>query len=148
MSTREMQALLAAVRGAGPGFEPMERVPTNNLLEKTGDPPYNIVDFTMEKRKMTLANSHTAGKRSERLEARITPMQKSLFKKAAELEGRTLSDFIVQAASEAALRTVQAYQAIRLTAEEQEAFVETLLDPPAPGSRLREAASRYKKTME
>ena len=85
--------------------------------------------------------------RSERLEARITQAQKTLFKKAAELQGRTLSDFIVQAASEAAIRVVQEHQVITLTAQEQEVFVEALLYPPAPGPRLRSAARRYHKIM-
>lgn len=96
---------------------------------------------------MPLINSQTGKERTERLEARITQAQKALLKQAAELEGRTLSDFIVQAASDAALRTVQAYQVISLTAQEQKVFVEALLNPPAPGPRLRSAARRYRKLM-
>jgi len=85
--------------------------------------------------------------RSERLEARITQAQKALFKKAAGLQGRTLSDFIVQAASEAATRVVQEHQVIDLAAREQTALIEALLHPPEPGSRLRSAARRYRKIM-
>jgi len=86
--------------------------------------------------------------RSERLEARVTPGQKTLLRQAAELQGRTLSEFIVQAASEAATRVVQQHQIIDLTAEEQAVFVEALLNPPKPGPRLRAAARRYRKAME
>jgi uncharacterized protein (DUF1778 family) len=96
---------------------------------------------------MPSTNSQAGQERTERLEARITQAQKALFKQAAELEGRTLSDFIVQAASEAAIRTVQAHQVIALTAQEQKVFVEALLNPPAPGPRLRSAARRYRKIM-
>jgi uncharacterized protein (DUF1778 family) len=96
---------------------------------------------------MPSTNSQAGRERTERLEARITQAQKALFKQAAELEGRTLSDFIVQAASEAAIRTVQAHQVIALTAQEQKVFVEALLNPPAPGPRLRSAARRYRKMM-
>lgn len=96
---------------------------------------------------MPVTNSQTGQERTERLEARITQAQKALFKQAAALEGRTLSDFIVQAASEAALRTVQAHQVISLTAQEQKVFVEALLNPPAPGPQLRSAARRYRKLM-
>jgi len=85
--------------------------------------------------------------RSERLEARITQAQKSLFKKAAELQGRTISDFIVQAASEAAIRAIQEHQVITLAAREQAVLIEALLNPPAPGSHLRSAARRYRKIM-
>lgn len=85
--------------------------------------------------------------RSERLEARITQAQKALLKKAAELQGRTISDFVVQAASEAAIRVVQEHQVIDLTAREQAVLIQALLNPPAPGPRLRFAARRYHKTM-
>ncbi len=85
--------------------------------------------------------------RSERMEARITQAQKALIKKAAELQGRTLSDFIVQAASEAAIHIVQEHQVITLTTREQAVFVKALLNPPAPGSRLRSAARRHRKLM-
>ena len=90
---------------------------------------------------------HTGKERSERLEARITRGQKALFRQAAELQGRTLSDFIVQAASEAATRVVQEHQIITLTAKEQAVFVQALLNPPKPGPRLRAAARRYRKIM-
>mgnify|MGYP000011752907 CR=1 FL=1 len=97
---------------------------------------------------MPMTNSRTGQERTERLEARITQAQKSLFKQAAALEGRTLSDFIVQAASEAALRTVQAHRVISITSQEQRVFVESLLNPPEPGPRLRAAAHRYRKLMD
>jgi len=96
---------------------------------------------------MPLANTRAGRERTERLEARITRGQKSLFRRAAKLQGRTLSDFIVQAASEAAKRVVQEHQVITLTAQEQAVFVEALLHPPAPGPRLRSAMRRYNKIM-
>ncbi|MFH0730991.1 MAG: DUF1778 domain-containing protein [Pseudomonadota bacterium] len=97
---------------------------------------------------MPSIDSQTGKERTERLEARITQAQKDLFKQAADLEGRTLSDFLIQAASDAALRTVQAHLVISLTTQEQKAFVAALLNPPAPGPRLRSAARRYRKLME
>lgn len=96
---------------------------------------------------MTIAKSQRVRERTERLEARITQVQKALFKQAAEIEGRTLSDFIVQAVTEAARRTVKAHQIIALTAKEQKVFVEALLNPPKPGSQLRSAARRYRELI-
>jgi uncharacterized protein (DUF1778 family) len=75
---------------------------------------------------MPITKSHTGRERTERLEARITQVQKALFIQAAEPEGRMLSDFIIQATTEAARRTVQAHQVISLTAQEQKVFVEAL----------------------
>ena len=88
-----------------------------------------------------------AREKSERLEARVNRNQKALFKRAAELQGTTLSDFIVQAASEAATRVVEKHQVITLTSEESAVLVKALLNPPKPGPRLRAAANRYRKVM-
>jgi uncharacterized protein (DUF1778 family) len=48
----------------------------------------------------------TSMSRSTRLEARIDTDTQSLLKRAAELQGRSLTDFVVGAAREAALSTI------------------------------------------
>jgi uncharacterized protein (DUF1778 family) len=90
----------------------------------------------------TIQSSRTA-----RLEARVTDEQKTLLQRAAALTGRSLSDFIVACAQEAAVRTIHDYELIRLTADERIAFVSTLLNPPAPSARLKKAAKAYKQKM-
>ncbi len=81
----------------------------------------------------------------ERLEARVSKEQKQLFQRAADLEGRSLSDFIIQTVQEAAHQTIERHGILRLSARDQHVFVQALLNPPAPGRRLRAAAGRYKK---
>ena len=83
----------------------------------------------------------------ERLEARLTREQKELLLQAAELEGRTLTDFVVSSAQAAALRTIQEHTLITLTKRDSEAFVEALLNPPEPEGALLAAALRYKQSM-
>ncbi|MEK7387687.1 MAG: DUF1778 domain-containing protein [candidate division NC10 bacterium] len=83
--------------------------------------------------------------RSERLEARISRAQKDLFVRAAELQGRSLTDFVVVSAQEAALQTVRTHDALRLSERDREAFVSALLAPPAPAKTLRQAAKRYRE---
>jgi|AGTN01.3.fsa_nt_gi Uncharacterized protein conserved in bacteria len=85
--------------------------------------------------------------RSERLEARISAEQKALFQRAAELQGRTLTDFIVASVQDAAVRTIDEMQVIRLSVEDSKAFAEALLNPPEPNERLRAAARRYMDVM-
>jgi uncharacterized protein (DUF1778 family) len=83
--------------------------------------------------------------RSARLEARIAPDALRVVKRAAELQGRSVSDFVVAAAQEVAHRTIKEMQIIRLSAEDQRRFVELLLKPPAlaPGmKRARKAHGR------
>ena len=94
----------------------------------------------------TPAEADTEG-RAARLEARITPRQKALLQRAASLSGRTLSEFVVASAQEAAAKVIQDHAAIRLTREEQMAFVRSLLKPPAPIARLRKAVAKYKQQM-
>jgi len=48
--------------------------------------------------------------RGERLEARITAEQKTLIQRAAELEGRSVTDYVIASVQEAARRTVEAHQ--------------------------------------
>jgi uncharacterized protein (DUF1778 family) len=70
--------------------------------------------------------------RTARLEARITPDALAVVRRAAELQGRSVSDFVVAAAQEAANRTTEETQIIRLSLEDQRAFAAAMLNPPAP----------------
>lgn len=85
--------------------------------------------------------------RGARLEARISPEQKAVLQHAAALSGRTLSEFVVVSAQEAASKIIQERETIRLSRAEQMAFVTALLDPPAPSDRLRRAAAKYRKQI-
>ena len=82
--------------------------------------------------------------RGERLEARITAEQKALIQRAADLQGRTLTDFVIASVQDAARRTIEDMEVIRLNAADSRAFAEALLAPPKPNRALREAAKRYR----
>ncbi|MEI9989453.1 MAG: DUF1778 domain-containing protein [Rhizomicrobium sp.] len=81
--------------------------------------------------------------RQERLEARISRDQKELFQRAAELQGRSLTDFVLYSVQEAAVRTIEETQLIRLSAQDSRAFAEALSNPKKPNGKLRAAAQRY-----
>ena len=74
--------------------------------------------------------------RTARLEARIAPEALAVVKRAAELQGRSVSDFVVAAAQEAAHRTIEETHLIRLSVEDQRRFVDVLLNPPEPSPAL------------
>ncbi len=86
--------------------------------------------------------------RSARLEARVTAKQKTMLQKAAALSGRTLSEFVIASAQEAAAKVIQSHETIRLDREGQIAFVTALLNPSPPGPRLRRAAAKYRRQAE
>ena len=83
--------------------------------------------------------------RAARLEARMTTDQKALLQHAAALSGRTLSEFVLASAQEAAVKVIQEHETIRLSQSEQVAFVTALLKPRAPNARLRKAAEKYRR---
>lgn len=82
-----------------------------------------------------------------RLEARISPEIKALLQKAADLEGRTLTDFVVSSVQAEAYRVIERHQTLKLSLEDSEAFVQALLNPPKPNNALKTAARRYKKVL-
>ena len=92
-------------------------------------------------------NEATDKSRGARLEARISVEQKAVLQRAATLSGRTLSEFVVASAQDAASRVIQEHETVRLSRAEQIAFVSALLKPPAANARLRQAAAAYRKQM-
>ena len=80
-----------------------------------------------------------------RLEARLPNDVHALLKRAAEIEGRTLTDFVVSAAREAACRTIETAGIIRLSVEDQRQIAKALLNPPKPAPALKKAFRRRRE---
>jgi uncharacterized protein (DUF1778 family) len=83
--------------------------------------------------------------KAERLEARLSREQKELIQHAADLAGRSLTDFVLSASQEAANKVIREYEVIGLTAKESENFVNALLNPPKPNAALKKAMQRHNK---
>ncbi len=96
---------------------------------------------------MDKAAAHTArGRvRGERLEARVTADQKSLIERAAALQGRTVTDFVLTTLQDAARQAIEAHQRIDLSVRDSEAFVEALLEPRPVNARLQDTVRRYRQ---
>ncbi len=86
-------------------------------------------------------------RRTERIEARIAPDALRIVKRAADLQGRSVSDFVVAAAQEVAHRTIDEAQVIRLSVEDQQRFVELLLKPPALAPALKRARKAHARLI-
>ena len=80
-----------------------------------------------------------------RLEARLPHAVMSRLKRAAEIRGRTLTDFVVAAADEAACRAIEETEIIRFSIEGQSQIAAAILNPPAPTRALKKAAKRYRE---
>jgi uncharacterized protein (DUF1778 family) len=86
--------------------------------------------------------------KKERLEARTTLPVKKLIQQAAVLEGRSVSDFVVDHAQEAARGVLERHNNISLSVSDSVRFVEALMNPPAPNERLQRAAKRHKELIK
>lgn len=105
-------------------------------LEMTGNLPY-----------IPLMTTQAAPTRTARLEARLPEDVHALLKRAAELQGRSLTDFVVASAHEAAVRTIEADAILRLSAADQLRFAEAVLAEAAPveSPDVKDALKRARK---
>lgn len=86
--------------------------------------------------------------RSARLDARLPPDVHAAIKRAATLQGRSVTDFVIAAAHEAATRTIADTDIIRLALEDQRRFIGALLNPPKPSAALRRAFKRHRELVQ
>ncbi|MGE0387602.1 MAG: DUF1778 domain-containing protein [Gammaproteobacteria bacterium] len=82
--------------------------------------------------------------RTARIEARIAPDALAIVKRAAELQGRSVSEFVVESALSAAQKVIEESQIIRLAIEDQVAIAEALLNPPPLTAAMKRAIKRHR----
>lgn len=71
----------------------------------------------------------------------------AMLKRAAELQGRTMTDFVIAAVQEAAQRAIEQAEVVRLSLADQQSFADALLSPPAPAPALQRAFARREKLL-
>src|SRR3984893_16162904 len=86
--------------------------------------------------------------RSTRLEARISPAALAVVKRAAEIQGRSVSDFVIVAAQEAAQKTIAQTQIISLSLDDQRALAQAIINPPKPTPALRRAKRAHRRLLK
>lgn len=87
-------------------------------------------------------------KKTARLEARLTPDVFALLQRAARLQGRSVSEFVVDAAQRAAEETVERRSLIELSLADQERFAEALLNPEPVAAAMERAARAHQTLIE
>jgi len=85
--------------------------------------------------------------RKSRIEARLAPDVLAMVKRAAALEGRTVSDFVVTAAQEAAKRAITERDIIRFSLEGQRVFADAIVNPRAVPKGFRKAVARHRQLI-
>jgi uncharacterized protein (DUF1778 family) len=83
--------------------------------------------------------------RPERLEARLPAEVKAIIQRAADMSGRSLTDFVVSSALAAAEETIRQREVIVLSERDSLIFAKALLNPPGPNEALLAAARRHRE---
>ena len=90
----------------------------------------------------------TEERRSERLVARISPSDKALIEKAAEIEGRKVAPFAVTHLVKRARKIIQEAETIHLNQAESQRFAKALMAPlRKPTQAMRRAMQAYRDTV-
>ncbi len=71
-----------------------------------------------------------------------------MLKQAAALEGRTVTDFVIDAVQTAARGAIERTQVTRLSMADQEAFANALISPPTPNQALKRAFDKRKALLK
>jgi uncharacterized protein (DUF1778 family) len=83
--------------------------------------------------------------KKERLEARVPAALKVDLLRAASLERKSLTDFLIENLSKAARQTIDSYAHWQLSQADAEAFADALLNPPAPNEKLQRAFEKFRQ---
>jgi uncharacterized protein (DUF1778 family) len=83
-------------------------------------------------------------KAAKRIEVRCTEQQREIIDRAVDLSGRSITDFVLDAVQDAAMKTIKEFEVMKLSARDSAALAQALLNSPEPNAALRAAAERYK----
>ena len=86
--------------------------------------------------------------KTERIAVRLPSDAKRTLERAAEVCGRSLTDFVVENALTAAQNTIEDSERMRLAEEDRAIFLAALANPPEPNEALKAAAVRYRRLTE
>ena len=87
--------------------------------------------------------------KTARFEARWTPKQKQLFEKASVIGGfKSLSEFVLYTIQRQAEEIIEKHEKFLSSKRDQKIFADALLNPPAPNSKLKKAATKYLDSIE
>lgn len=85
-----------------------------------------------------------AAKSNQRLEIRLSDEHKGLIRRAADLEGSSLAEFVRRSAETRARETIREHEVLTLSPRDSRIFVEALLAADGPNDALREAYAAYR----
>jgi uncharacterized protein (DUF1778 family) len=85
--------------------------------------------------------------KSSRVGLRLPAHVKRAWEDAAALEGRSLSDIIIAATTEAVADIIGRHRIIYVSQADMEQIMEDLRNPPEPNEALKRAADNYREAI-
>ncbi|MCY4007525.1 MAG: DUF1778 domain-containing protein [Rhodobacteraceae bacterium] len=83
-----------------------------------------------------------------RINLRLSETVKQHIERAASVEGKTLSAFIVSSALATAGKTIDRYETLTLARNDALRFFKALADPAPPNDRLRAAQEEHARRVD
>ncbi|PPD39728.1 MAG: hypothetical protein CTY16_18745 [Methylobacter sp.] len=83
--------------------------------------------------------------KQDRIGARVPHNVYETLRRAAELSGSTVNQFLVQSALKEAQAVIEREQIIRMSARDWDWMLNLLENPPPPNSKLQAAMNRYQQ---
>ena len=85
--------------------------------------------------------------KAERIETRLPEGAKQQIELACQLQGRSVSDFVVTAALTEAARVIKENTILELSIKDSSAVAQAILNPPPPNTKAIDAARRHNKRL-
>lgn len=98
-------------------------------------------------RKLKSAIRKHDSNREERLGFRMDRQTKGLIERAAQLEGRKVTEYCVTALAETARRTIEQHETLVLSDKDRRVFFDALMTPPPANERLERAFAAARRRV-
>jgi uncharacterized protein (DUF1778 family) len=95
---------------------------------------------------MTMANAETI--KQQRMHIRLDSLSKVKLERAAAYVHKSLSEFVLGQALQAADEVIQEHETLTLTQTDWDVFWNALENPPKPSAKLKRAFSEHKKRVK
>lgn len=117
---------------------------------ETSEQPYNVQSKSIHRTSqlgdvtVRYAPSEPEENKNQRLELRLTKVQKEVITKASNVSGfKNVSDYILYIAITDSKNVIRDQQILELSERDRISFMETLRNPPEPGKNLKKAMANY-----
>ena len=89
-----------------------------------------------------------ASNKTSRLDARITPELQDQLRHVAEVQGRSVSDYVTATLQAAVRKDIAEMEVVRLSRAASERFAAALIDPPELAPAMQRAFAHHRRLVK